>query len=146
MERCKMACDYMKNGYNCSQSVLLAFRDLTGLGEKESTLVAAGFGSGAGTGEMCGAVSGGIMVLGLLNPADPQDPVSSRKRCAAEVKAFQQRFSGKFGALRCQDLLKRKFVPDDTTPAARDMGLTGHCLIMVVTAVEILEELLAERE
>ena len=54
-------------------------------------------------------------------------------------------FSEKFGALRCRELLQNKFTPDDTTPAAKAMGLTGHCDIMIVTAVEIVEELLAER-
>ena len=35
---------------------------------------------------------------------------------------------------------------DDTTPAARDLSLTGHCDIMIVTAVEIVADMLAERE
>ena len=44
-----------------------------------------------------------------------------------------------------EELCKEYGAPDDTTPAARDMGLTGHCDIMIVTAVEIVEEMLAER-
>ena len=38
-----------------------------------------------------------------------------------------------------------KFVPDERTPAAARMGLTGHCDIMIVTAVEIVEEILNQR-
>ena len=145
MNRFEKANDYHKRGFNCCQSVLAAFSDLTGLSEQASFDLGGGFGSGAGTGELCGALSGAIMVLGILTPVDTADPVGSKKRTVAQSKELQKRFSEKFGALRCQDLLKNKFTPDDTTPAAKALGLTGHCAIMVVTAVEIVEELLAER-
>ena len=145
MNHFEKANDYHKRGFNCCQSVLAAFSDLTGLSEQASFDLGGGFGSGAGTGELCGALSGAIMVLGILTPVDTVDPVGSKKRTVAQSKELQKRFSEKFGALRCQDLLKNKFTPDDTTPAAKALGLTGHCAIMVVTAVEIVEELLAER-
>lgn len=145
MNRFEKASAYHKQGFNCCQSVLAAFSDLTGLSEQASFDIGGGFGGGAGTGELCGAISGAVMVLGILTPVDPTDPVGSKKRTVALSKELQKRFSEKFGALRCHDLLKSKFTPDDTTPAARDMGLTGHCDIMIVTAMEIVEEMLAER-
>ena len=73
MNRCKLANDYHRRGFNCCQSVLAAFSDLTGMSEQESFNVAGGFGSGAGTGELCGAVSGAVMTLGLLTPVDPAE-------------------------------------------------------------------------
>ena len=145
MERVELAHEYHKNGYNCCQSVLAAFSDITGLSEQASMDIGGGFGGGGGTGELCGALSGAIMALGLMSPVDENDPVGSKKRTVAQAKELQKRFSEKFGALRCQDLLKNKFTPDDTTPAAKTLGLTGHCAIMVVTAVEIVEAMLAER-
>nr|WP_326183974.1 C-GCAxxG-C-C family protein [uncultured Oscillibacter sp.] len=145
MNRFEMANAYHKRGFNCCQSVLAAFSDLTGLSERASFDIGGGFGGGAGTGELCGAISGAVMTLGMLTPVDPADPVGSKKRSVALSRELQKRFSEKFGALRCQDLLKNKFTPDDTTPAAKSMGLTGHCDIMIVTAVEIVEEMLAER-
>ena len=100
----------------------------------------------AGTGELCGAITGAAMTLGRLTPVDPADPVGSKKRTVALSKELQAKFSEKFGALRCQDLLGGgKFVPDERTPAAARMGLTGHCDIMIVTAVEIVEEILNQR-
>lgn len=146
MNRYEKAHELHKKGFNCCQSVLAAFTDLTGLSEQASFDVGGGFGAGAGTGELCGAISGAVMTLGMLTPVDPGDPVGSKKRTVALSKELQKRFAEKFGALRCQDLLKRKFTPDGTTPAAQAMGLTGHCDIMIVTAVEIVEEMLAERE
>ena len=104
-----------------------------------------GFGAGAGTGELCGAVTGAVMVLDLLTPADPADVIGSKKRSVGQAKELQKRFAERFDALRCADLLQKKFVPDDTTPAAKALGLTGHCDIMIATAVEIVEQMIAER-
>lgn len=145
MNRFEKANDYREQGYNCCQSVLAAFTDLTGLSEQASLDIGGGFGGGAGTGELCGAISGAVMTLGMLTPVDPSDPKGSKSRSAALAKELQKRFSEKFGALRCRDLLKSDFISNSTTPAAQSMGLTDHCNIMVVTAVEIVEEMLSER-
>ena len=146
MERCKKAVEYHKRGYNCAQSVLAAFTDLIGISERQLMDLAGGFGGGAGTGELCGTVSGAVMVLGLLTPGDPADPVASKKRTVELSKELQKRFSGIFEAVRCQELLKKKFDPDERTPAAQALGLKGHCDIMIATAVETVEAMLAERE
>ena len=146
MNRCSLANEYHRRGFNCSQSVLAAFSDLTGLSEQESFNVAGGFGGGAGTGELCGAITGAVMTLGLLTPVDMDDPAGSKKRTVALSKELQKRFVERFGALRCQELLKAKVQSDPVnTPAAHALGITTHCSIMIVTAVEIVEEMLAER-
>lgn len=146
MDRCKLAHEYHRKGFNCSQSVLAVFSDLTGLSQQESFNIAGGFGGGAATGELCGAISGAIMTLGLVTPVDEKDPVGSKKRTTMLSKEFQKRFSERFGHLRCQDLLKNKAQPtEETAPAAMRLGVTGHCDIMIVTAVEIVEQMLSER-
>lgn len=144
MNRCELANAYHDKGFNCCQSVVAAFSDITNLSEQESFNVCGGFGAGAQTGELCGAVVGGIMVLGLLCPVDMEEPVKSKQRTGARGKELQRRFMERFEHLRCKELLKEKYVPDDATPAARDMGLTGHCPIMIVTVVELVEGLLKE--
>lgn len=146
MERCKLAWDYHKKGFNCSQSVLAAFGDITGLSLQDSCNISGGFGGGAGTRELCGAISGAVMTLGVLTPVDLADPVGSKKRTAALSREFQKRFQERFGALRCQELLEKKTeFTEETASAAVRLGVTGHCSVMIVTAVEILEEMLAER-
>ena len=138
MDRCEQAVGYHKKGFNCCQSVLAAFQDAIGLTETQCLTL--------GTGELCGAVTGAVMVLDLLTPADPADVIGSKKRSVGQAKELQKRFAERFDALRCADLLQKKFVPDDTTPAAKALGLTGHCDIMIATAVEIVEQMLAERQ
>ncbi len=148
MNRYEIALDYFRQKYNCCQSVLLAFQDVIGLDEQKALDIAGGYGSGAGTGELCGAVNGGIMALGLLTPIDKAEPFASKRRTMALAKELQERFAARFTHVRCGDLLREMegFVPNDDTPVAKAMGLTKHCEIMVVTAVELVEQILSERE
>ncbi len=145
LERCAQSVAYHKKGCNCTQSVLLSFGDLTGLDENHCLSLCGGFGHGGGMGELCGALIGGIMAIDLLlAPADPEDVAGSKGRTLVKTKEMQKRFMERFGALRCSDLLKTKFVPDDTTPAAKALNLTGHCDIMIATVVEIISDMLEE--
>ena len=105
MDRCEQAVDYHKKGFNCCQSVLAAFQDVIGLTETQCLTLGGGFGAGAGTGELCGAVTGAVMVLDLLTPADPGDVMGSKKRSVGQAKELQKRFAERFDALRCADLL-----------------------------------------
>lgn len=145
MDRAEQAITYHHQGFNCCQSVLAAFSDLIGLDEQRYLDLSAGFGAGAGTGELRGAVTGGILVLGLLTPVDRNDPVGSKQRTVALSRELQKRFARRYGVLRCQDLLAHPDKGNEKSPAAVRLGLTKHCDIMIVSAVEIVEELLAER-
>ena len=145
MNRVEQSIAYHKKGFNCCQSVVAAFSDITGLSEQASFNVGGGFGGGAGNGELCGAISGAIMTLGMLTPVDPADPVGSKKRTVALGKEFQKRFKEKFGHLRCHDLLAAGLPAEQIPATAKAMGLTGHCDIMIATATEIVEEMLSER-
>lgn len=146
MNHAEKAIEYHKKGFNCTQSVLAAFSDITGFSEQESFNIGAGFGNGAATGELCGAISGAIMLLGLMTPVDPEKPVPSKKKTYKLSREFQNRFTDIFGGLHCRELMKGKRACDERTPTARDMGLTRHCDIMVVTTVDILEAMLAEMD
>lgn len=85
-------------GYNCAQSVLLACGEYTGLDEKTAIAVSAPFGGGMRCGEMCGAVSGGLMAIGLCSGAAEKSAV------AALAKAYSAEFKERLGCLRCLDL------------------------------------------
>ena len=70
MDRCALAYQYHKEGWNCAQSVAGACADLAGRTPEEVLAGLGGFGGGIGGSheEVCGAVSGGIYILGLLRP------------------------------------------------------------------------------
>ena len=141
MNRYEKAAAYHHKGFNCCQSVLAAYTDLTGLSEQASFDMGGGFGAGAQTGELCGAITGAIMTLGLLTPVNPEDPVGSKRRTGALAKEFQKRFQEKFGDLRCHPLLKADIHATDATPAAQDMGLTNRCDVLIISAIEIIDEM-----
>ena len=67
MDRGTKAAALFLNGYNCAQAVAVAFSDITGLDEALSARLASSFGGGMGRmREVCGAVSGMLMVAGIL--------------------------------------------------------------------------------
>ncbi len=143
MNRMETANQTHQKGYNCCQSVLSAFTDRFDIPEEAALRVGAGFGSGAGTGELCGALTGGIMALDLLAAGDVTgDPAAAKRRAAARAKELQQRFSERFGALRCRELLKNE--KEEPSEAVRALGITSHCGVMIASAVELVEEMLKE--
>ena len=98
-ERVEKARDLFRQGYNCSQSVFLAYNDLLGV---ESTLAATISGPlGGGMGrlrEVCGAVSGMSLIAGFLAPCP--DPAVRQAKAAtyALVQEFAERFRAENGA------------------------------------------------
>ena len=147
MDRCALAYQYHQKGYNCAQSVAGAFTDLTGLSKEQTMAALGGFGGGVGgsRAEMCGAVSGGVLVVSLLTPHTEGDDAAAKKAVYAAAKEFRRRFEEVFGLTRCGELLKARPGVTEKNPAAQRLGITGHCDNMIVTAVEIVEQMLAER-
>ena len=141
-----MAYQYHKEGFNCAQSVVGAFSDLTGVPLETAAAAAGGLGGGVGgsRAEMCGAVSGAVMVLGLLYPHAEAGDSAAKKRAYGLAKEFRQRFESVFNNTRCGELLAARPGVNEKTTAASRLELKGHCDIMIVTAVEILEQMLSE--
>ncbi len=132
-------------GYSCSQSVLGAFAESYGLNRAEALRVAAAFGGGISrTGQICGAASGAIMVLGLAEASlDPADK-ATKQRLYALGQEFLAHFQSRFGAITCPVLLGVDLTTPEGLQQARDQGLfKSICPGLVSGAVEILEELLA---
>lgn len=149
MSRKETAIKLFKEGYNCAQSVLLAFSDLTGLTNEQAALVASSFGAGMGKmREVCGAVSGMLMAAGLIKGyADPRDPAAK----AAHYRLVQQLandFKDQNGSIICRELLRGSVSPDalrpDTPPAPRteEYYRKRPCPEIIGGAAALLERLL----
>ena len=138
-ERCESAIRYRKSGANCAQSLLAAFADVMGITEAQALAMGAGLGGGVRSGNICGAVNAPVMVLGCAFPEMAQD----KARAAAVTKEFQRRFTERFKHLNCRELLAEKELqPTDT---AMEMAAGDHCGMLIVSAAEILCEMMAER-
>ena len=143
MDRAKRANDYHNGGYSCAQSVACAFDDVIGLPAEQIAALLGGFGGGFRTGEICGVISGAAVVLGAKWPhSDPRD-MMAKSFVAKKVMEFQRRFRERFPAVRCQDIRDIPAAPEKS-PAAQRLELKKSCAVYIVSAVEILEEMLGE--
>ena len=149
MSRRETAIRLFKEGYSCSQSVLLAFSDQIGISEEQAALVSSSFGAGIGKlREVCGAVSGMLMAAGLIRGyADPRDPAAK----AAHYQFVQElvgTFREKNGTIICRELLRGKVSDDilrpDTPPEARteEYYKKRPCPEIIGDAAELLERML----
>lgn len=105
-ERVKYAVSLFKSGYNCAQSVFVAFSDMYGMDKDTSLRVASSFGGGIGRmRETCGAACGLFMLAGLYsNFVDPTDKASKNNNYKL-VQELAKRFKEKNGSVKCSDLL-----------------------------------------
>lgn len=128
MDRCAAAYAYHKQGYNCAQSVAGAFADLTGTAPEQLMAAMGGFGGGVGGSheELCGAVSGGVLVLSLLHPHTDGEDRAGKVRLYAQAKEFRRRFQEVFGLTRCGDLLRARPGVTERNPASRHRPLRQH--------------------
>ena len=102
-ERAKQAETYFRSGYNCAQSVYMAFSDLYGMDPKMAGIISAPFGGGMGRlREVCGACTGMFLVAGLQLPADePSKKGDSYKL----VQELAEEFKAENGSIICRELL-----------------------------------------
>lgn len=143
-EYCELALQYHGMGMNCAQSLLLAFRDKTGMDETTCYGVASGFGGGVRCGGICGAITGPVMVLGMLHPHTPENGGEGKAYSAKLTKEFERRFSERFGCMNCRELLEKKDL--EPLPVTKELGVSTHCGILIVSAAELLFDMLEELE
>ena len=129
-------------GYNCSQSVVVAFCDLTGLSEEFSAKLSSSFGGGMGIRNVCGAVSGMLTVAGLLYGYGAPDD-AAKKAHYTLVQALAGQFRDEHGSIICREILKNPPSDPNPTPRTAEFYKTRPCARMVMTAARILDEYIA---
>ena len=97
---------FKEGGYNCCQAVVLAYNDMFGIDDTTAAALSSGFGGGLGRmREVCGSVSGMVLLAGLLKPAtDPTDK-AARTGNYALVQEVAADFKALNGSIICKELL-----------------------------------------
>ena len=97
---------FKENGYNCCQAVVLAYNDIFGIDDTTAAALSSGFGGGMGRmREVCGSVSGMVLLAGLIQPAtDPYDK-AGRTANYALVQDVAAEFKALNGSIICKELL-----------------------------------------
>ncbi|MBP3456054.1 MAG: C_GCAxxG_C_C family protein [Alistipes sp.] len=138
-----------KSGYNCAQSVVMAYADIIGLDKEFAAKMSASFGGGMGRmREVCGTVSGMSMLAGFLSPATDPSNMAQRKANYALVQDFAGKFRAENGSIVCRELLAL----DGTQPSAQPSERTPEyyrrraCADYVAAAARIVGEYIANNK
>jgi C_GCAxxG_C_C family probable redox protein len=137
----EIAVTVFSQNFNCSQSVFSAFAGQFGLDRETALKLASPFGGGvARRGEVCGAVTGALMALGLARGADQPAGKDEIYRLSQE---FMRLFEQKHNSLLCRDLIACDIsTPAGYQAAAEKRVFKTICPLLVQDAVEIAQKLL----
>ncbi|MBU4268034.1 MAG: C-GCAxxG-C-C family protein [Acidobacteria bacterium] len=139
------AVDMMTADYNCAQSVLSVFCEDLNLDKDAALKLTTGFGAGmARRQEVCGAVSGGIMAIGLKFGRGLADEKAVAENTYLLVGEFMKRFSDKYGSCLCRVLLDGcDLMSESGRIFYKENDLSGKiCRPCVADAVGFLEDII----
>ena len=143
MERSEQAKELFLSGYNCAQSVLLSFADDLKFSKELAQKMAAGFGGGMGKQqETCGAVTGAIMVLGLLKGEHVNNNDELKSESYGSVKELTREFIAEYKTTNCRDLIGCDLnTPEGAEKFKEEKIMETVCTDCVKKAVQIVESI-----
>ena len=123
LQRARRYLDDPSVHYNCAQSVLLAFAPECGLSEDIANKLGTHFGSGMKMASVCGAITGALMVIGMLGGG------------SEEYQALMSAVRGNHdNKVNCADLLKKN--------AETGQSKKVHCDNMVYETVSLVAKIM----
>lgn len=134
---------YFKQGFNCAQSVVLAFSDKMGMDKDIVVRMISPFGGGFGRmREVCGAVSGMLMVLGFVEGNGLSCDDEKKLELYKKVQGLMNEFRERNGSYICRELLALPEGNSEPTPEKRTESYYKKrpCALLVGDACEILDE------
>jgi C_GCAxxG_C_C family probable redox protein len=133
------ATGYAEEDFLCSEAVLMALRDCQEVSSEIIPRIATGFGAGVGRkGEVCGALSGGVMGLGLRFGRSTAEEGEGERRPYWFSTELAARFREQLGHVRCEDLLGLDLSRVESVRTYRERGLwetTCRDIIKVATGL-----------
>lgn len=93
-------------GYNCAQAVLHSTAEDLGIDKNTALKIACGFGAGYGRAqEVCGAVSGAVMAIGLKHGRGEGEEKSRTEDTYRRTREFIAHFKQRHGSIQCRELI-----------------------------------------
>lgn len=144
----QQAVQNFKSGYNCAQSVFLAFSSEFGFDDETALKLSSSFGGGMGRlREVCGAVSSMFAIAGLkCGYSTPNDDEIKAKHYEL-IQKLAEKFKEKYGTIICRELLELPDGADSPVPSKRtdEYYKTRPCEEFVAFAAEIIEQELIKK-
>ena len=133
-----------KEGFNCAQALISIYGPELGLSEDEARKISAPFGTGIGCmAEVCGAVTGALMVIGLKAGNTETSDKKKKRETMALTKEFCQQFKSRNESAICRDLLDCDIsTPEGMKTAQKEKRFANRCPKYVRDAAEIVEDIL----
>ena len=147
MTRREKAMANFKKGYNCSQSIILAYQDMIPIDKSILSKMASSFGGGMGRlREVCGSVSGIFLIAGILYGYDEPETGQVKAEHYARIQELARRFEEKHGSIICREMLGLNVKHDVPVPEARtsEYYKKRPCAEIIGDAAEILEQYIKE--
>ena len=146
MDHSTKAAELFLSGSNCAQAIAVAFCDVTGMEESLAAKISSPFGGGMGRmREVCGAVSGMFMVLGVLYGYDDTvEDDAQKKQLYKDVQVLAEKFRAECGSIICREILKNPPSDPNPTPRTAEFYKQRPCARMVMTAARLMDEFIAE--
>ena len=131
---------------HCSQVVIGAWAEDLDLDEETAIRMMAPFGGGAFDGEMCGAVSGALAVIGARYGHYELGDAEGNARMIAKLTEFKQAFKERNGTLVCRELLgDYDLSKEGDLQRAVESGIFFEkCPDFIASSLEILDEIMDE--
>lgn len=129
-----------RSGFNCAQAVLTTFCWRYGLNRELGSRLACGLGGGLCAGEVCGAVSAGVLVIGLKYGNTLAADTLSKQRCRKQTRQFLDAFTARHGSILCRELSGRVSRAGETANGQTNAQLSRTvCPGLVADAIRLLE-------
>ena len=144
MNQSERAVACFKEGFSCSQAVFSTFALQMGLERELALKVAGPFGGGMGRlGEVCGAVTGALMALGLKYGCVDAQNAEGKEEAYRLARELADQFKTRRGSILCRELLGCDISTPEGRSQAREKGLFANlCPQLVRDAAEIVEQML----
>lgn len=122
------ATEYHCQGFNCAESVLLGLCDHLGVQNPLIPRIATGFGGGIGhTGNICGAITGAVMALGIRFGREHAQDKETRDTLYSRTEAFLREIEEKLGHLDCFSLIGVRLNTEEGLRRYREENLRERC-------------------
>lgn len=145
MDHVEKALKLFESKFNCAQAVFASFSKELGLDEKQALKIGGCFGSGMRKGEVCGACTGALMVLGLKYGQCELGDIDSKLKSDDVCVRFLEEFEARNGSYICNELLSCDIRTKEGVEYALENNLfTEFCPKMVESATLIVEKIIKE--
>jgi C_GCAxxG_C_C family probable redox protein len=140
-----IAVSKFNEGFNCAQSMLFTFCEDFGIDKETALKISCGLGAGMGRNqEVCGAVTGGILVIGAKYGKHIQNDTNAAEITYKKTRELMDKFEQKHETYICKNLLNGcDLKTEEGQKQFKEMDLKNKvCIPCVKTVVTMLEELI----